>query len=64
MDGAQPGRGPHIDAIILNRQIGAFHQRHAHLAGEEDMLEIGGIVDAGGEQHDLRIVHALGRDFR
>jgi hypothetical protein len=30
---------------------------------EEDVLEIGGIVDAGGEQHDLRIFDALGRDL-
>ncbi len=28
------------------------------------MLEIGRVIDAGAEQHDLRVVHPLRRDFR
>ena len=43
----QPGSGVHEHAVVLDHQVAAFHQRHAHLARQEDMLEIGGIEDAG-----------------
>ena len=44
------GGGAHGHAAVLDAQVGAFHQLTAHLVGQEGMLEIGGIVDAG-RQH-------------
>ena len=62
VDGAQAGDGAHVDALVLDHEVRADDERHAHFARQEDMLEIGGVVDAGREQHDLRIAMLAGGD--
>ena len=37
------------------RQVAALHDLDAHLAGEEGVLEVGAVVDAGREQHADRV---------
>ena len=51
----------HEDPVALDEEVAALHQRHAHLAGEERVLEVGRVVDAGGEHHRDR---ALARPRR
>jgi hypothetical protein len=54
----QPGGGAHIDAVVLaDEEVAPLDQRHPHLAGEEDVLEIGRVVGARREQDDLRLAH-------
>jgi hypothetical protein len=48
-------RRAHEDEVVLHEQIAAFDQLHAELVGKERVLVVGGIVDAGREQHDRRI---------
>ena len=43
---------PHHDEPVLHHQIAPLYQLDAHLLGEEGMLEVGGVVDAGCEQND------------
>jgi len=40
----------------------ALHQFHAHLPGQETVLEVGRVVDAGREHHDVRVAGLRGRD--
>jgi hypothetical protein len=60
----QTGSGLHEHAVVLDDEVAALDQRDSHLAGEEDMLEIGRVVDARRHQDDLRRVDAGGRDLR
>ena len=46
----------HADDVVLHHEILAHDDLDAHRAGEEGVLEIGGVVDAGREQHDRRLV--------
>ncbi len=65
VDALEPAGGPHIDLVVfVDQQVGSHHQRHAHLARQEDMLEEGRIIDAGRQQHDLRIAFGPGRHRR
>ena len=61
--GAPAAGGAHPHPVVLDHEVGALDQRHAHLARQEHMLEIGRVVDAGRQQHDLRVGHALRRDL-
>src|SRR6266851_3906949 len=63
VDAGQAAGGPHVDPVVLDKKIRALHQRHAHLACQEYMLEIGRIVGAGGQQHDLRVGNSGGCDL-
>ena len=54
----KPVDGVGKDAVVLDHEIAALDQRHAHLARQKHVLEVGGIVDAGRQQHDTRIVDA------
>ena len=44
-------RPAHEDVIALDEEVAALDERHAHLAREEGVLEVGGVVDARA-QHD------------
>src|SRR5207253_1528616 len=44
-------RAAHVDPVVAAHQVATLHQLDAHLAGEEGVLEVGRVVDAGGE-HD------------
>ena len=59
VDPAQAGGGAHVDEAFIDDQIAAFDQFDAHLAGEEAVLEIGGVVDAGREDGDDGIVDVI-----
>ena len=58
VDPRQTAGGPHEDAVVLDQEVPALDQRHAHLARQEDVFEIGRIVGAGGQQDDTRIGHS------
>ena len=51
-----------VDPLVAHDEVAAFDDLDAHLAGEVRVLEIGGIVGSGGQQHHRRISHAGGRD--
>ncbi len=48
--------GPHVEVAVFHDEVAPFHQEHAHLAGEERVLEVGGVVDAGREHDRDRIL--------
>ncbi len=66
MHAAQPGQGLQIDAVAAHRQILAFDQRIAEIAGQVGVLEVGLVVRAGREQDDQRgsPVASLGSPLR
>ena len=39
--GVGPLRGSHEDEVVFDEQVLAFHQLHAHLLGQEGVLEVG-----------------------
>ena len=49
------GGGAHVGDVVSADEVSALHQVDAHHAGEEGVLEVGGVVDARGEDHDPRI---------
>ena len=55
---AQAGGGAHVDDVVVHEQIAAFDQFDAHLLRQKSVLEIGGVVNAGGEQRRSRFVAA------
>ena len=57
-------RRAHVDDLVLDEEVAAFDQLDAHLVGEEGVLVIGGVVDAGREQHDGRIARGRRRRDR
>ncbi len=48
-------RRPHADLVAGADQVAALDQLDAHLAGQQRVLEVGGVVDAGGEDDDRRV---------
>ena len=50
----------HVDVLVAHEEIAALDDLDAHLAGEVGVLEVGGVVGAGGQQHDRRFGHAGG----
>ncbi len=48
--------------IVLHEQVAALDQLHAHLLGQEGMLEVGGVVHAGREHHHRGVGNVLRRD--
>ena len=49
--------GAHVDAVVVDDdEIAALDQLDAHLLGQEGVLEVGRVVDTGGEHHHRRIV--------
>ncbi len=51
----RPGGGAHVDDVVVHHQVAAFDEFDAHLPGEKGVFEVGGVVDAGGEEDDGRI---------
>ena len=51
--------GAHVDEAVLEEQVLPLDQLHAHLLGQEGVLEVGAVVHAGGEHHHRGIA---GRD--
>ena len=43
------------DLVVFDDKVSAFNQRDSHFAGEEGVLEEGGVVAAGGEDDGERI---------
>ena len=62
IDALAPLRGAHEHARIVDEEIGALHELHAHRLREKGVLEVRGVVRAGREQHDHRIVRRGRRD--
>ena len=58
----QAGQRLQIDAVVAHRQVGAFDQRKAPVAGQEGVLEIGLVVRSRRQQHDARIVALAGAE--
>ena len=61
VDGAPAVRGVHVDAVAPAEQVAALDELHAHQPGEHGVLEVGGVVHAGGEHDDERVEHAVRR---
>ena len=53
VDPLRPARRAHEDAALVDEQVGALDQLDAHLVGQERMLEIGAVVVARRQQHDV-----------
>ncbi len=61
IDALRPGGGPHVDDVVVDEQVAALDQFDAHLARQKRVLEIGGVEDAGRQQHDGRVGPVRGR---
>ncbi len=62
VDALPARRGAHVDAAGHDLQVAALDELDAHGAGQQRVLVVRGVVDAGREQHDGRVVDAVGRD--
>ena len=51
--------GAHVKRAFVHDQVAALHQFDAHLIGEEGVLEISGVVDAGCQHGDGGIAVAM-----
>ena len=47
----EPVRGAHGHDVVVDHEVAALDELDTHLAGEERVLEVGGVEDAGRE-HD------------
>jgi len=54
-------RRVHVDAVAPAEQVTALDELDPHEPGQQGVLEVGGIVHAGGEDHDERIDDAVRR---
>ena len=64
VDALGPLGGAHEDELVLDEQVAPLDQLDAELVGQEGMLVIGRVVDAGREQHHGRIGVGGGRGDR
>ena len=65
IDTLQPLDGLHVHAVVLaDHEILTLDEFGAHPLRQERMLEVGGIVDAGREHDDERIVAIVGSEGR
>ncbi len=62
VDALEAVGGAHVDDVVVRDQVAAFDEIDAHLAGEVGVLEVGGVEDAGREQHDIRLGPAFRRE--
>ena len=51
--------GVHVDAVAPAEQVAALDELDPHEPGEQGVLEVGGVVHAGGEDHDERVDDAV-----
>ena len=61
VDPLQPARGAQVDHVVAHEQVAALDQLDAHPAGQQGVLEVGAVVDAGREEHDDRLGDARRR---
>ena len=47
-------RRAHVHAVVEHEQVAALDELDAHLLGQERVLEVGRVVDAGRQHHDGR----------
>ena len=59
---AQPRHGADEDAVVLDAQVFAFHQKQAEIARQVGVLEIRFVHRPGRQQSDARIVAAVERE--
>ena len=52
------GGGAHVDAVAAADEVAALDEFHAHQAGEQGVLEVGAVEDAGGQDHHGGVVDA------
>ncbi len=55
VDPLEPLGGAHVGDLALDHDVAAFDELDAELVGEERVLVIGRVVDAGREQHHGRV---------
>ena len=55
---------PHINNAGFDKQIAPFDQLDPELVGQERMLEIGRVIDAGCQQRDRRLGRRMLRRYR
>jgi hypothetical protein len=54
-------RGPHPHHAVAADEVAALDELDAHQPGQQRVLEVGAVVDAGGEHDDGRVEHARRR---
>ena len=54
--GGQPLDGAGIHGVVVHHEVPSLHQLDAHRPGQEGVLEVGGVEDAGGEHHHKGVV--------
>ena len=59
VDAGRAGGGAHPHPAARAEQVAALDELDAHQAGEQGVLEVGGVVDAGGEHDDRRVLDAV-----
>ncbi len=59
VDAGRTGGGAHPHPAAGAEQVAALDQLDAHQAGEQRVLEVGRVVDAGGEHDDRRVFDAV-----
>ena len=64
VDTVQAAQRLQIHAAVAHRQIAPIDQLVTEVLRQERLLEVGGVVGAGAEQHDARIVAIVGRQRR
>ena len=64
VDAFQALGGAHEHLIVLDDEVASLDQLDAELVGEERVLVIGGIVDAGRHQRDCRLGRGAERGHR
>ncbi|MCY1360487.1 hypothetical protein D9M69_471170 [compost metagenome] len=61
VDALRPLRGAHEQVVVLDEQVAAFDQLHAHLLRQEGVLEVRRVVHARGQHHHRGIGDRLRR---
>ena len=64
VDALTAAGGAHVDDVAVGEQVAPFDKRHSHVSRQERVLEVRGVVGAGREQDDLRLVACRGRGRR
>ena len=54
-----PG-GAHVHHVVVHLEVSTLNQFHAHLTCQKRVLEIGGVIDTGGEHHDGGVAGGTG----
>jgi hypothetical protein len=53
--------GAHVDLVADDDDVTALDEFDTHQSSEQDVFEVRGVMDAGGEHHHRRVANALGR---